>query len=187
MINRPGWFFRVINLALSVAAATLFLAPPASAQTGSDGFSFGIGGGFARGSGSLVGPRTSPPEPGGLGYYVISTLELPSPVRFVRPRADLFFADWGQHVTGLTANVLVTPLSGNRLAPYALAGGGAYKMPGSNPKSGWTLGLGLRLPGELRSVTVESRMHAYLRGRGSEFESSRWRYLWAPIGLGVQF
>jgi hypothetical protein len=105
----------------------------------------------------------------------------------MRPRADLFFADWGQHVTGLTANVLLTPLSGKRLAPYALAGAGAFSMPGSNPKAGWTLGLGLRLPSELRSVTVESRMHAYLRGHGPEFGSSRWRYLYAPIGLAIQF
>ncbi len=187
MMNRHGWLLPLVNAALSVVAATLLPAAPASGQARSDGFSFGIGGGFARGSGSPAGPRTSAPEAGGLGYYVLSTLELPAPVRFLRPRADLFFADWGQHVTGLTANVLVTPVPGKRLVPYALAGAGAYKMSASNPKSGWTLGVGLRLPGELRSITVESRMHAYLRGRGSEFESSRWRYLWAPIGLGVQF
>ena len=173
MIHRPGWLLPLINSALSVAAASLFLAAPASAQAGSDGFSFGIGGGFARAN--------------SLGYYVLSTLEFPSPVRFVRSRADLFFADWGQNVTGLTANVLITPLSGKRLAPYALAGAGAFSMPGSNPKAGWTLGVGLRLPGELRSVTVESRAHGYLRGHGPEFGSSRWRYLYVPIGLGVQF
>lgn len=172
MIKRPGWLLPIKH-ALSVAAATLLLAAPASAQAGSDGFSLGIGGGFARAN--------------GLGYYVLSTLELPSSVRFVRPRADLFFADWGEKVTGLTANVLITPLSDKRVAPYALAGAGAYSMPGSNPKAGWTLGLGLRLPGELRSVTVEIREHAYLRGHPPEFGSSRWRYVYVPIGLGVQF
>jgi hypothetical protein len=180
VIKKRGWLLPLIMPALSLAAATLFLAAPASAQTGANGFSFGVGGGFARGS-------SSPGFSGSFGYYVLSTLELPSPVHVLRPRADLFFADWGQHVTALTANVLVTPLSGKRLAPYAIAGAGAYSMPGSNPKAGWTLGVGLRLPGELRSVTIESRMHAYLRGHGPEFGSSRWRYLAAPIGLGVQF
>lgn len=186
MINRPGWLLRLVNPVLSVAAASLFLAARVSAQAGSEGFSFGIGGGFARAS-SSVRASTSPVAEGGFGYYVLSTLELPSPVRFVRPRADLFFADWGEKVTGLTANVLVTPVSGKRLAPYALAGAGAYKMSLSNPKAGWTLGLGLRLPGELRSVTIEIREHAFLRGHRPEFGSSRWRYLFMPIGLGVQF
>ncbi|MDP9177234.1 MAG: hypothetical protein M3O61_06095 [Gemmatimonadota bacterium] len=186
MIKRLGWLLPLISPALSVAAATLFQAVPVYAQAGSDGFSFGIGGGFARAS-SSVRASTSPVVSGGFGYYVLSTLELPSPVRFVRPRADLFFAEWGEKVTALTANVLLTPLSSRRLAPYALAGAGAYKMPLSNPKAGWTLGVGLRLPGELRSVTVESRIHAYLGGRAPEFDSSRWRYLYAPIGLGVQF
>ena len=173
MIKKRGGLLPLIMPALCLAAATLFLAAPASAQAGANGFSFGVGGGFARAS--------------SFGYYVLSTLELPSPVHVLRPRADLFFADWGQHVTGLTANVLVTPLSGKRLAPYALAGAGAYSMPGTIVKAGWTLGVGLRLPGEARSVTIESRMHAYLRGNGPEFGSSRWRYLYAPIGLGIQF
>jgi hypothetical protein len=187
MMNRPTWLPRLMNVTLLIAAATLLPAATASGQATSNGFSFGIGGGFASGSGSSAGPRTSAPDAGGFGYYVLSALELPEPVRFLRPRVDLFFADWGQRVTGLTANVLVSPVRGKRLAPYALAGAGAYKMYASSPKSGWTLGVGLRIPGELRSITVESRVHAYLRGRGSEFESDRWRYLWAPIGLGVQF
>lgn len=186
MIKRPGWLLPLINSALSVAAAGLFLAAPVTAQAGADGFSFGIGGGFARGSSSRGALGSYPVGSSAFGYYVLSTLEFPSPVRFVRPRADLFFADWGENVTGLTANVLVTPLSGKRVAPYALAGAGAFSMPGSNPKAGWTVGVGLRLPGELRSVTVESRAHGYLRGHRPEFVS-RWRYLYAPIGLGVQF
>jgi hypothetical protein len=120
------------------------------------------------------------------------TLEFPSPVRFVRPRADLFFADWGGgHVTALTANLLLAPISGKRVAPYALAGAGAYTQGGSAVKAGWTLGLGLRLPGELRAVTVESRVHAFLRAQRNVLPyddmGSRWRYVVTPIGLGIQF
>lgn len=173
MTKKRVWWLKAINSVLSVVAGTLFLVAPASAQVGSSGFSLGVGGGFARAS--------------SMGYYMLSTLEFPSPFRVLRPRADVFFADWGEHVTAVTANVLVTPFSAKSVAPYALAGAGAYSEPGSNPKSGWTLGLGLRLPGQFRSVVIESQMHGYLLGHVPEPGSSRWRYLFKPIGLVLQF
>jgi hypothetical protein len=169
---------------LALIAAAVFGAVSASAQTAEDGFSVGLAGGFARGS-------ASPFSSSAIGYYVLSTLEFPSPVQVVRPRADVFFADWGGgRVTALTANLLLTPISGRRVAPYALAGAGAYAMPGSGVKAGWTVGAGLRLPGELRTLTVESRVHAFLRANRNvpPYDvGSRWGYVWAPIGLGIQF
>lgn len=182
MVRKHRRLRSVGGLGLVLLATAVFGANPASAQTVADGFSVGLGGGFARGSSSPLSSST-------IGYYVLTNLEFPSPVRVFRPRADVFFAEWGgEHVTALTANVLFTPVSGRLVAPYALAGAGAYSMPGSAVRAGWTLGAGLRLPGELRALTVESRVHAYLRANGQGIPpESRWRYLFAPIGLGIQF
>jgi len=184
MVKKHRRLRSVVGLGLALVAIAVFGAIPASAQIAANGFSVGLAGGFARGSASPFSSST-------IGYYVLSTLEFPSPVRVVRPRADVFFADWGGgHVTALTASVLLTPVSGRRVAPYALAGAGAYTMAGSAVKAGWTLGAGLRLPGELRALTVESRVHAFLRANRDvpPYDvGSRWRYVWAPIGLGIQF
>lgn len=175
----------------SVVAGALFLAASAAAQQGSSGFSLGVGGGFAR-SNDL-----------GLGYELTSTLELPSPVSALRPRFDLVladFADQGPNLVALSANALVTPFSSPRVAPYLLAGVGAYMEETSRPpKFGGTLGLGLRLPGQLRSVVIESQVHVYLLADPwAEFQSassqgvvtgptSRNRILWKPIGVTIQF
>jgi hypothetical protein len=175
---------RGIRPGFVVAAATLIAVTAASAQTADDGFSLGLGGGFAKGFATPFSGST-------IGYYVLPTLEFPSLLRVLRPRADLLFADWGaSRVTAFTGNFLFTPLSGKRIAPYALAGAGAYAVRGSPLKSGWTLGLGLRLPGEAHAITIESRVHAFLAPKNNfpSFDTgSRWRYVWAPIGLGIQF
>ncbi|MFL5639566.1 MAG: hypothetical protein ACJ78M_09335 [Gemmatimonadaceae bacterium] len=167
----------IARFALALAASITFEAIPASAQQASEGFSLGLGGGFAKAP--------------SLGYYMQTTLEFPSVLRVFRPRLDGLFADWGSgHVESLTANVVFTPIAGKRVAPYLLAGAGAYATPGSIVKSGWTLGAGLRLPGEFRAITIESRVHAFLRARHeypASYDVGRWRYLWAPIGLGIQF
>jgi hypothetical protein len=73
-----------------------------------------------------------------------------------------------------------------RFAPYVLAGAGAYSVQGSGYKSGWTLGAGLRLPGEEWSVTIESRMHAFVQTTTGTSDE-RWRNIVTPIGLGIQF
>jgi hypothetical protein len=176
----------------SVVAGALFLAASAAAQQGSSRFSLGVGGGFAR-SNDL-----------GLGYELTSTLELPSPVSGVRPRFDLVLAEYdrGPKLVALTANALVTPFSSPRVAPYLLAGVGAYIEETSRPpKFGGTLGLGLRLPGQLRSVVIESQVHVYLLADPwADFQSassqgvvvtdgspSRNRLLWKPIGVTIQF
>jgi hypothetical protein len=175
---------------LPAIAGTLFLVASAAAQQGSSGFSLGVGGGFAR-SNNL-----------GLGYELTSTLELPSPVSAVRPRFDLVVADFdrGPNLVALSANVLVTPFSSARVAPYMLAGVGAYVEETSRPpKFGGSLGLGLRLPGQLRSVVIESLLHIYLladqwaayQGPNSQLvvdpSISRSRILWKPIGITIQF
>lgn len=175
---------------LSVVAGTVFLAASATAQGGSSGFSLGVGGGFARTNDT------------GLGYELTSTLELPSPVSALRPRFDLVLAelDRGPKLVALTANALVTPFSSPRVAPYLLAGVGAYMEETSRPpKFGGQLGLGLRLPGQLRSVVLESQLHVYLladpwaayQGPNSQLvvdvPISRTRLLWKPIGLTIQF
>jgi hypothetical protein len=161
---------------LALVAAAVFGASSASAQRAAEGFSIGLAGGFSKAS--------------SIGYYVLATLEFPSPVKVLRMRADGLHADWGGgHVNALTANVLFTPVSGRRVEPYALAGAGAYTTGGSAVKSGWTLGAGLRLPGDLRAITLESRVHAFLRAREPLVYAaeSRWQYVFAPIGLGIQF
>ena len=175
---------------ISVGAGALFLAASAAAQQGSSGISLGVGGGFAR-SNTL-----------GLGYELTSTLELSSPVSAVRPRFDLVLADFnrGPSLVALSANALVTAFSSARVAPYLLAGVGGYMEETSRPpKFGGTLGLGLRLPGQLRSVVIESQVHAYLLADPwAEFRSassqgvvtgptSRNRILWKPIGVTIQF
>ena len=174
----------------SVVAGGLLMAASAAAQQGSSGFSLGVGGGFAR-SNNL-----------GLGYELTSTLEVPSPFGAVRPRLDLLLADFGRgpNLVALSANALVTPFSNPRVAPYLLAGLGAYLEETSRPpKFGGTLGLGLRLPGQLRSVVIESQVHVYLLADPwAEFQSassqgvvtgptSRNRILWKPIGVTIQF
>jgi hypothetical protein len=174
----------------SVMAGALFFAASAAAQQRSSGFSLGVGGGFAR-SNNL-----------GLGYELTSTFELPSPVRGLRPRFDLVLADFdrGPSLVALSANALVTPFSSAGVAPYLLAGVGAYMEETSRPpKFGGTLGLGLRLPGQLRSVVIESQVHLYLLADPwAEFQSatsqgvvtgptSRNRILWKPIGITIQF
>jgi hypothetical protein len=67
------------------------------------------------------------------------------------------------------------------------------------PKLGGQLGLGLRLPGEFRSVVIESLVHVYLladpwaayQGPNSQLvvdpSVSRNRILWKPIGITIQF
>jgi hypothetical protein len=173
----------VVGIGLTMAAVTAFGASPATAQAAADGFSLGLAGGFARGSASPFGTSS-------LGYYVLTALEFPTPVRAFRPRLDGFFADWGSgHVEALTGNVLFTPISGKRVAPYALIGAGAYST-GATPKAGWTMGAGLRLPGEFRAIVVESRVHAFLRAGPTNvppYYPSRWQYMVMPIGLGIQF
>ena len=184
MKNELGGLRAPLRFVLAVSAASTMAIAAASAQTADSGFSFGLGGGFAKGFALPSATST-------LGYYMLSTLEFPSPLRVLRPRADLLFADWGSsRMTTLTGNLLFTPISGKRIAPYALAGAGAYAVPGSTPKSGWTLGLGLRLPGEARAFTIESRLHSFLRAKQNFLPNDaggRWRYVWTPIGLGIQF
>jgi hypothetical protein len=176
---------------LSAVAGTVLLAASAAAQGGSSGFSLGVGGGFAQAD-------------QGVGYTVLSTLEFPSPVRMLRPRADVFYANWGRwpNVAGVTGNVLLTPFATGSVAPYVLIGVGAYLEEDSNPKAGATLGFGLRLPGALRSVVIESQAHVYRleqpRGSVSAISTTqgpiidaasikRNRVIWKPLGLAIQF
>ncbi|MFL5465219.1 MAG: hypothetical protein ACJ78R_11010 [Gemmatimonadaceae bacterium] len=172
----------VARVALVLCVSTGFATIPASAQQAADGFSLGLAGGFARGP-------SSPFYSNSFGYYMQTDLEFPSVLRVFRPRIDGLLAEWdGGRIEALTANVLFTPIAGKRVAPYVLAGAGAYALSGV--KAGWTLGAGLRLPGELRSITIESRVHSFLRGRQNPPPydvGGRWRYLWTPIGLGIQF
>jgi hypothetical protein len=173
---------------LSVVAGTLFLAASATAQGGSSsGFSLGVGGGFAQAD-------------QGIGYILLSTLEFPSPVRMLRPRADVFYSNWGRwpNVAGVTGNVLLTPFSTTSAAPYLLVGAGAYLEERSKPKAGATFGVGLRLPGALRSVVIESQAHVYRLvqprgptgippGASNDFGVSRNRVIWKPLGVTIQF
>lgn len=173
---------------LSAVALAVLLAASASAQ-GVSGFSLGVGGGFAR-SNDL-----------GLGYELTSTLEVPSPFSAVRPRFDLLLADLsdGPNLVALSANALVTPFASPRVAPYLLLGVGAYMEETSRPpKFGGSLGLGLRLPGQFRSVVIESQVHLYLLADPASYQGpnsqqvvdpsfSRNRILWKPIGITIQF
>lgn len=184
MLRKSG-LLSVGGLGLALVAAVVFGAAPASAQAAQDGFSIGLAGGFVRGSESPFSNNT-------IGYYALGNVELPRLFRVFRPRVDGMFADWGsERLESLTANVLFTPVSGRKVAPYLIAGAGAYTGQGKvNP--GWNLGAGLRLPGELRALTVETRLHVIRRTPQSfpnivGYSEGRWRTVWAPIGFGIQF
>jgi hypothetical protein len=182
--NHKSWSLLLpYSLALAIAVTTG--AGPASAQGPAEGFSLGLAGGFSRGP-------SSPFNSSRIGYHALATLEFPSPVPRFRLRTDALFADWGGgHVSALTANVLVTPISGRRVAPYVLAGGGAYTTGGSEVRAGWTLGAGLRLPGDMHSITIESRLHTFRAGWRNSLPpyavEPGWRAVWTPLGLGIQF
>ncbi|MFL5602631.1 MAG: hypothetical protein ACJ77R_04340 [Gemmatimonadaceae bacterium] len=175
----------VRGLGLTVVLAVVLGVAPASAQAAQDGFSLGLASGFVRGS-------DSPFSRGGIGYYALGNLELPRLFRVFRPRIDGMFADWGsERLESLTANMVFTPVSGRKVAPYLVAGAGAYAATGK-VQPGWNLGAGLRLPGELRALTVETRLHVFRRTPQSfpnivGYSENRWRTVWAPIGFGIQF
>lgn len=175
-------------------AAISFAAPLSAQQVEPSGFSLGLGAGLASGPASPFSSKTK-------GYYLQSALEFPSPTRFLRLRTDALFADWGAHtVKALTANAVFTALPGRNVQPYVLVGAGGYISEGPM-KSGWTMGAGLRLPSQLRAITIETRMHAFLSGAHSDYPvvqlcqtgclvnttEDKWRYVWTPIGLGIQF
>jgi len=178
---------RFAQLGSAMIAAVVLWGIPAFAQAGAEGFSLGIGGGFSRASSSPYGSST-------IGYHLLGTLEFPSPTRFLRLRTDGLFAEWGAgRLTSLTGNVLFTPIAGKRVAPYVLAGAGGYASQGLGINPGWTLGAGLRLPGELRSIILESRMHVF-RAHERPFPGvvdtgtgKNWQYLFTPIGFAIQF
>jgi hypothetical protein len=185
MINEHGRLRALLKCAFAVSTVSVIAVTSASAQAADSGFSIGVGGGFAKAS--------DPLSTGSVGYYMLSTLEFPSLLRVLRPRADLLFADWGlSHAIGLTGNILLSPFPGNRVAPYAIVGGGAYAMRGTGVAPGWTLGLGLRLPGESRTFAIESRVHVLRAARvlypNVNYDTGiRWDYVWTPIGLSIQF
>ena len=173
--TRPGDALALASLLVASLAAS-----PAPAQQAPRPSSLGMAGGVARISGDM-------------GYHALAPLEVRTPLRPLRLRADGMFAQWSggsdERVSALTANLLVDPLPRARVSPYALAGAGGYLAPGATVRSGWTLGAGLRLPGH--AVFVESRLHGYLRDQSLPTPitatSSRWRYLWTPLSLGIQF
>ena len=171
---------------LAMIAAVVLGGSPASAQAAAEGFSLGIGGGFSRGPSSPYSPST-------IGYHLLGTLEFPSPTRFLRLRTDGLYAEWGAgRATSLTANVLLTPIPGKRVSPFLLAGAGGYSFQGSGIRPGWNVGAGLRLPGELRTIVLESRMHVIRARQQSSpgvigLNISKWQYLFTPIGFAIQF
>lgn len=176
---------RFARCSFATITAVVLGGSSASAQAAAEGFSLGIGGGFSQGPASAYGPR------GTIGYHFLGTLEFPSPVRAFRLRSDGLFADWGGgRVGALTGNLIFTPISGRRVAPYVLAGGGGYVGQGSGVKPGWNVGAGLRLPGELRTIVLESRMHVFRaqdRYPGLIGTDNKWKYVFTPIGFAIQF
>lgn len=163
----------------AVALMLLATARSTDAQGIRDAFSPGIAGGFSKNANAI-------------GYYGLATLEFALPMESLSLRADGLFADWGAGKVGaLTANVLVSPFRGRRVSPYAIAGAGAYahNVTGSLG-TGWTLGLGLRLPGKSQSLFLESRLHTFVGQRrelAPPYSGQGWRAMWTPLGIGIQF
>jgi len=150
----------------------------ATAQGLTESVSVGLGGGFSQAGRAI-------------GYHALATLEFPLTSTALL-RADGLLANWGtDRVSGVTGNLLLAPVSRRGISPYALVGAGGYAQRGGSLRPGWTLGLGLRLPGPTRSVFLESRLHTF-RGETREPQPPNdirtgWRALWTPIGVGVQF
>ena len=92
-----------------------------------------------------------------------------------------------EHAGG--GRAILAPLPNASVSPYLLAGGGVYGRWDSKVREGYTLGLGLCLPGT-RTVFVESRMHQFRTGSANPrfgTQVDKWSTMWAPIGIGVQF
>ena len=174
----------VLRFAAAIAvAAALFTGSASAQQTSDDGFSLGLASGFVRGEATRFNPSR-------LGYYVQTSLEFPSPVPALRVRADGIFADWDSgDMSALTANLLLSPMPGKRIVPYALVGAGGFVSNGAKPKAGWGLGVGLRLTGEARTITIETRIHTFIRAtpRPVGESENRWQPVFTPIGIGIQF
>jgi hypothetical protein len=147
--------------------------------------SIGVAGGLSRTS-------------GGTGYHAVAALELQTPVSPMRLRAEGLFADWDgvgvTRVSALSGSVVLTPVPRGKVLPYALAGAGGYATSGAGLRSGWSLGLGLRLPDAGSHLFVESRLHAFRwdgrdlpQGHPAYTRADTWKYVWMPFSLGIRF
>jgi long-subunit fatty acid transport protein len=154
---------------------------------------FGVSAGFSRASDGAV--FTS----GGLGYQMQASVESRPVLRVLSGRADAVFADWGpDRMAALTASAVLLPVPRVAVAPYLLAGGGAYTGPGQDVQPGWTVGAGFRVRTSARTaVSIESRVHAHRDGRRFNYAVpvqpelqgllGRYRYVWQPLSVGVRF
>lgn len=149
---------------------------------------------FALTGGVAKGPQ-EPYKTGTMGYSLGASMELRTPVRQLRLRPELLFADWQTNqVMALSGTVVLAPLQSRAVAPYLLVGAGGYKSPSESPRAGWNLGAGLRFDVGGRKVLVESRIHTFRIAHGVPLNlpsSSRlgpdWRTVWTPISLGFAF
>lgn len=186
-------------VALLLACGLMLATTPFHAAMAQDGFAgvtsrpviFGVSAGVTR------GPSTSAVSPGGIGYQFQASLESRPILRVLSLRADGVFADWGpDRMTALTANAVLMPIPRLPVAPYLMAGGGAYTGPGQGIEPGWTVGAGLRVRTSARmAISLESRVHVHRDARYNRivpvpqalWGTQPYRYVWQPFSLGVRF
>lgn len=177
----PNVLTQCMPVVFSLIVLGTLLPNEGSAQSLVGRPSVGIAAGFSR------GPL------GDNGFHGLVRLESPTRWSGLRLRAEGLYAQWGgidvNDVQSATASAVVVLRPQARVAPYLIAGGGAYDL-GSVVKGGWTAGAGLRLRGSW-PVTIESRLHtftsgAYYRPPGVQFDAGR-RTIYMPVSIGVQF
>lgn len=179
----PTTLLLACGLALATAPLGTATAQDAPAGAASRPVIFGASGGFSQMS-------------GGVGYQVQASLESRPLLRRLSVRTDGMFADWGAaQLAAFTANAVLLPFPRLAVAPYLMAGGGAYNQFHFGAQPGWTVGAGLRMRTSGRiAVTLESRMHAYrdprytqIIGPNSLRTTEPYQYVWQPLSVGVRF
>lgn len=181
----------LIKLRWVHAVLVVTLVTPASlhAQASSSPVTFSVLGGASRGPSSPTSART-------VGYNIGAAAQIRTPLPLLRIRTEGTYADWGaDRVVALTASAVVGSRS-DRVAPYALAGGGVYGRWSSISNPGATAGTGLAFPlGGGRRVLLESRLHVHRGPRYASFnfpagepaQEKGWRTLWLPVSFGFAF
>ena len=145
-----------------------------------------------------IGVATGPALTSGeTGLHASVAIEVRTPVRPLRLRAEGLYARWGgvgvARFSSITANAIASPFPRTRISPYAIVGAGGYANFGDGMRAGWSVGAGLQFPNASRWL-LESRLHAFSwdgrhfpLGHPAHTLSDKSKFVWFPISLGIRF
>ena len=152
---------------------------------------FSLGGGFAKASST---PRSNSTQ----GYSLQATASLRTPIPLLRLRADGLFGDAGvTQLKAFTGSALLSAPNRWAVAPYVMAGGGAYAEQGDRMTAGWNVGAGFSVEmGRKTRLFMEARMHAYrdpfygqpyiVPGGVVNDRHPKYSYLYQPLTFGFR-